>query len=139
MRFITEIESDLANFYKIAAERAKQTNLRELFYKSFKRNSGRRDALAKARRETITEMTLEPIVGLKLKEYALQIDRIVKDEKVDYLKRAITLEKIIYELYNKISAKVTYISADVSQILNRFSQESVDRKDALLKEYSRTS
>lgn len=139
MRFVTEVERDLANFYKIGAERVKQTSLRELFYVSFKRNLGRRDALAKVRRETVMEMTLEPIVGLRLKEYALQIEGIIKDEKVDYQKRAINLEEIIYKLYNKISEKVMYTSADVSEMLNKFSQESVDRKKALLKEYDQTS
>jgi len=134
MSFTIEIESKLVNFYKTAAERVEQTKLKELFSTFFKRSLDRRDTLTRVRRETVIEMTLEPITGLKLKEYALQIERIIKDEEANYLEKAIKLEGINLELYDKASVRVKYTSADASEVLNRFSQESANRMNALLKE-----
>jgi len=134
MSFTMEIESKLADFYKNAAERVEQSKLRKLFSTFFEDSLDRRDTLTKVQRETVIEMTLEPIIGLKLEEHMLQIERIIDNEKATHLEKAIALERINRELYDEASVKVRYTSADASEVLSRFSQESANRMNTLLKE-----
>jgi len=132
MSSLIELESMITEFYRASAERAKLGELREIFLAFEKANLKRRDSMGRVRRETVIEMSLEPITGVELSKYKFEVKRAIEDENLDDLQKALALEAIIQDLYGKASKKVAYVSADTSELLNRLAQESLERKGTLL-------
>ena len=130
MGIITDIQEKISNFYEKAANKMEKTSLKELFLSFSKKTLHQKDMLTEKRRRTVTEMTLEPLTGLRLNEKLTQIDNIIKDEQLVFGK-IIELEEILSELYRDVSKKIAYISADVSYLLDNFSREHRKRKRKL--------
>jgi len=130
MRILTDIQEKISKFYEKAANKMEKTSLKELFLSYSKKTSQQKDMLTEKRRRTVTEMTLEPLTGLKLNEKLTQIDNIIKDEQLVFDK-IIELEGILSELYRDVSKKIAHISADVSYLLDNFSREHRKRKRKL--------
>lgn len=129
---LTELETTMTQFYRASAERASYGKLREVFLTFEKANLKRRESLSRVRQGTVIEMSLEPITGLQLKEYEFHVKRKMEDRKLDDLQKAIALESITQDLYDKVSDKVASMSADTSELLRRLSQESSERKRTLV-------
>jgi rubrerythrin len=132
MNFLIELEDKIANFYKEAAERVRQDGLKELFLSFNRRNLERRDTIDRVKRETVLEMTLEPITGLRLENYIQRIDDIIRNEKAaDPIDKSLRMEEIVYRLYNEVSVKVMYMSAGTSEMLKTLSKENANRRNKL--------
>ena len=78
-------------------------------------------------------MMPEPITGLRLEENTLRINRMLEHQSLPNLQKALGLEALMQELYKAVSIKVMYVSADISDLLETFVQESSERKDELLR------
>lgn len=128
---LMQFENKLIGFYEATAKKTKQTKLKSLLNSYSERNREHRDKMEKAQRETVIEMALEPIMGLRLNERLAQIDTTIKDEKMDSVEKAIMLEKMMQKLYAEASSKVMNISAELSELLRQLSQESVNREAEL--------
>jgi hypothetical protein len=118
-------------FYKVAAEETAQANLKSLFHSFSEKNREHKDRMERARRETVIEMALEPLTGLKLNEHLAQIDAIVNRDNMNSVEKAIALERIMQKIYNQASLKVMNRSADTGDLLSRLCQESMDRESML--------
>jgi len=129
---LIELESTIAKFYAASAERARRRDLREIFLTFEKANLKRRESLSRVRQGTVIEMSLEPITGLQLEKYELKAKHAMEDGNLDDLQKAIALESITQDLCRGVSDKVANVSADTSELLSRFSQESLERKHILL-------
>jgi len=132
MSSLIELESMIAEFYRASAERSELSGLKELFLAFDRANQQRIGSLDKVRRETIIEMSLEPITGLELGKHRLRVKRTIKDENLGNREKAVALEGIMQDVYSKASRKLEYVSAEACELLNRFHSESSRRKDILV-------
>ena len=131
MSSLVELESKLTEFYREAAKRTHQNELRDTFSSFSEKSSTRKDALERVRRESVVEMALEPITGLELQTHSRQIDSVLRDEGMSDLQKATVLESVVQDVYTETSTKVIYTSADASILLDRLSQESLKRRNSL--------
>ena len=131
MSSLVELESKLTEFYREAAKRTHQNELRDTFSSFSEKSSTRRDALERVRRESVVEMALEPITDLDLQTRSRQIDTVLRDGGMSDLQKAIALESVVQDVYSETSTKVIYTSADASILLDRLSQESLKRRNSL--------
>ena len=131
IRKIIEIEEKTAEFYEKASEEIKEERIRKIFSKFSKKNKERIKTLEKTGRETVLELALEPIVGLKLKDYLKQIENIISSEEKSYIEKAIMLEEKLNDIYKETSNKIAYSSADASILVGNFATESIKRKKML--------
>lgn len=129
---LVELQSVVAELYKASAESVESSDLRELLLTFAKSSQEGIESLTRVRRETVIEMSLEPITGLRLDDQRLSVKQIIADQNLDHRHKAIALEQIVQDLCNKTSEKVAYISADTSELLKRLSEESSNRKSRLL-------
>ena len=132
MSSLIKIESMINDFYKDLAERIGRGDLHDMLIKFSQESLKRVESLNRVTQLSTVEFSLEHITGLKLEDYALQVDRVIKDERLDAVNKATTLESIMQELYSQASKKTIYASPDASDLLERFSQESSKRKLKLL-------
>lgn len=121
----------MTDFYRAVAEKTQSDRLKKVFFTFEEANLKRRDSLIRARREMVVEMSLEPITGLKLGEYGLHVRRTIGDENLDDLQKAIALETVAGDIYARASAKISSISADAGELLNRLCEESSERRRTL--------
>ena len=126
--FLIELEEKITEFYRAAAEKVIQDELRETFLSFSREDSKHKNSLSKVRRETVVEMSLEPITGLKLEERFLLINSVLKDNSLNDLKKALALEEMMQELYITASKRVIYISADMSVLMDGLSEDNSRRK-----------
>jgi len=132
MSSLIKIESMINDFYKDLAERIGRGDLHDMLIKFSQESLKRVESLNRVTQLSTVEFSLEHITGLKLEDYALQVDRVIKNERLDAVNKATTLESIMQELYSQASKKTIYASPDASDLLERFSQESSKRKLKLL-------
>jgi len=126
--FLMQCENKLKEFYEAAAQKTDQTKLKSLFHTFSEQNLEHKGKMEKARRETLVEMALEPITGLRLNDCVAQIDAIIKNDNMNSVEKAVILEKVMQKLYSEASSKVMNASADTGELLSRLFQESVDRR-----------
>lgn len=122
MGILADTQEKISKFYEKLAQKMEKANLKELFLLLSKKTSQQKEMLTETRKRTVTEMTLEPITGLKLSEKLMKINSIIKDEQLAFDK-IIELEEVLSELYSDVSKEIAYISADVSYLLGNFSRE----------------
>jgi hypothetical protein len=70
---------------------------------------------------------LEPITGLKLAEPISLIKTTIEKQSLSGLEKAVTVERIISELYAAASPKIMSTSSDAGELLARLSRESMER------------
>jgi len=132
MTFLVKLEERLAEFYSRLASEVDSQELAELLSNFAEKNREWRDTLDRVRRETVLEMTLEPIMGLQLKRFEDEINSII-DSSLGPVEKAVQLEQKLQELYKKASAKVLHSSADASIVLDRLVRECRKRREKLSK------
>jgi hypothetical protein len=127
MSLLGEAEGKLKLLYETLAKEADEPKLRSLL-SDYDRNSSRRmEMMRRARVESIVEFMLEPITGLKLSEPIAAIKTAVEDQSLSRFEKAVTVERIISDLYGRASAKIMPTSADAGELLARLSRESMER------------
>jgi len=131
MTLLIGSETKLRELYETAAEATGDANLKSLLFKFGKNASKRLEMMQKARRESVVEMMLQPITGLKLAELGSKIEGTIEDARVGELQKLIILEDTVSDLYAKASPGTMQISADTGQLLMILSRESIERKHEL--------
>ena len=127
MSLLTESERKLRELYEAAARISSDPKLKVLL-SDFGRNSSKRiEKIRTARIETVVEMTLESITGLRLNELLTRINATIENGRMSNLQKLLTLERAISELYSRTSSKVRQISAETGELLAALSDESKER------------
>ncbi|MFW9767236.1 MAG: hypothetical protein ACFFF9_01365 [Candidatus Thorarchaeota archaeon] len=105
LKYAMEVEQEISTFYKTASEVTKDNDLADQFRELHKREEKRLKTLERIRRENVTEMILEPIVGLDSDDYKFDT-RIDETKLVD---TAVFLERTLHEFYSKAATKIEFL------------------------------
>lgn len=129
MKFALEVEHEVTSFYESASEYVKDKNLSGLFSNLSIRGQKRVKTLERVRRENVTEMILEPIIGLNSDTYIL--DTTIPEDSNDKTvqKIAVDIEKNLNEFYNQAAAKIDFLSevAYSFELLAEANEDAVQR------------
>jgi hypothetical protein len=124
-------ETKLRELYETTTEATDDAKLKATLVEFGKNCSKRLEMMQRARRESVVEMMLQPITGLKLGELTSKIDKTFENTSLGGLERLIALEETVSELYARASPGTMEISADTGQLLIALSRESIERKHEL--------
>jgi rubrerythrin len=110
MKFALEVETEVTRFYESAQSLAKDEDLAGVFGSLASRGEKRLKTIERIRRENVTEMILEPIVGLDSDAYqpTTSIPEDVDDSKLTNIAREI--EKKLNAFYNDAATKLEFLS-----------------------------
>jgi hypothetical protein len=101
LSFAIDLEDKLAKYYNDSASKLDTSHSGELLNRS-KSSTKRKKKLEKTRRENVTEMTLEPITGLKEENYKLNIS-------IFSLDNINSLEATIGQFYAEVGPKINVL------------------------------
>jgi hypothetical protein len=124
-------ETKLRELYETTREATDDAKLKVTLVEFGKNCSKRLEMMQRARRESVVEMLLQPITGLKLGELTSKIDKTFENTSGGGVERLIALEETVSELYARASPGTMGISADTGQLLMTLSRESMERKHEL--------
>lgn len=133
MTSLIETERMLGRLYEETAQATNDLRLRTLLTDLGKKSSKRTDVMQRARVESVIEIALEPISGLHVADLFAPVRATIENGKAGSLERLVSAERLVSELYSRASPKVAQISADASDALMSFSQESAERATELEK------
>ena len=109
MNYALEVENEISRFYMSASECVMNQNLADLFSDLSNRGQKRVKTLERVRRENVTEMILEPIIGLNSDNYQLVTEIPSGVEQKDVKELAIEIEKGLLEFYTHAAAKIDFL------------------------------
>jgi len=127
MSFLIGTEEKLERFYETTAEWVSEGKLKSLLSAYAKNSLRRMQMMRKARVETVVEMTLGPITGLKLAEPLAEINVTIENGRISNVEKAMLVEKTVCDLYVRASSKIMQISAETGELLREMSRESGQR------------
>ncbi len=110
MKFALEIENEVLSFYESASQNARDQNLSGLFGELFSRGQKRIKTLERIRRENVTEMILEPIIGLNSETYKPETTSSEGSDDNTVKRVAVIIEKNLNEFYNQAAVKIDFLS-----------------------------
>jgi rubrerythrin len=110
LKFAMEVEQEAINFYESASLAVKDEELLGKFQDLHKRGLKRLKTLERVRRENVTEMILEPIIGFDSENYRLEKEIPSSAETKIVQELAVSIEKILLEFYTQAAAKVDFLS-----------------------------
>jgi len=131
MSLLSEAESKLKHLYETLAKETGEPKLKSLLSDYDRNSSKRMEMMRRTRVESVVEFMLEPITGLRLAEPIAAIKTAIENQSLIGLEKAVTVERIISELYATASPKIMSTSADAGELLARLSRESMERVDEL--------
>lgn len=110
MKFALDVETEVTRFYESAQGLTKDEDLAEVFGSLASRGEKRLKTIERIRRENVTEMILEPIVGLDSDAYqpTISVPEDVDDSKLTNIAREI--EKKLNAFYNDAATKLEFLS-----------------------------
>ncbi len=110
LKFAMEVEQEAINFYESTISEVKDEELLGKFQDLQKRGLKRLKTLERVRRENVTEMILEPIIGFDSENYkpATEIPTGAEERIVQEL--AVSIEKTLLEFYTQAAVKVDFLS-----------------------------
>lgn len=127
MSLLSEAESKLKQLYETLAKETGDPKLKSLLSDHDRNGSKRMEMMRRTRVESVVEFMLEPITGLKLAEPIAAIKTAIENQALSGLEKAVTVERVISELYATASPKTMSTSADTGELLARLSRESMER------------
>jgi glutamate synthase domain-containing protein 3 len=127
MSLLSEAEGKLKQLYETLTKETSEPKLKSLLSDYDRSSSKRMEMMRRTRVESVVEFMLEPITGLKLAEPIAAIKTTIEKQSPSGLEKAITVERIISELYAAASPKIMSTSADAGELLARLSRESMER------------
>lgn len=101
LSYAIDLEDKLAKFYEESASKLNTPHSEELLNRS-RLAKKRKKKLEKTRRENVTEMTLEPIVGLKEEKFEIDLSKFS-------LENINTIEAIISQFYAEAGPKINVL------------------------------
>jgi hypothetical protein len=110
LKFALDVEDQVSAFYKSAAALPVNRNLGTIFLELSSRGEKRLKTLERIRRENVTEMILESIVGLNSDDYIIttKIPESADDEVLKQL--AISIETTLQDFYKTAAIKIEFLS-----------------------------
>jgi len=139
MTLLIDSQRKLKDLYERTSKETDDASLKSLLSQLGRRSSVRIDKIQRARIESVVEIALEPVTGLKLSTTLARITSTIGDQSTSSLEKLATLENAVSELYAKASPKIAQISADTSELLSALSRESLERSNEITKFLSRRS
>ena len=127
MSLLSEAEGKLKQLYETLVKETSEPKLKSLLSDYDRSSSKRLEMMRRTRVESVVEFMLEPITGLKLAEPISAIKTTIEKQSLSSLEKAVTVERIISELYSSASPKIMPTSADAGELLARLSRESMER------------
>ena len=127
MSLLSEAEGKLKQLYETLVKEASEPKLKSLLSDYDRSSSKRLEMMRRTRVESVVEFMLEPITGLKLAEPISLIKTTIEKQSLSGLEKAVTVERIISELYAAASPKIMPTSSDAGELLARLSRESIER------------
>lgn len=127
MSLLSEAEGKLKQLYETLTKEASEPKLKSLLSDYDRSSSKRLEMMRRTRVESVVEFMLEPITGLKLAEPISAIKTTIEKQSLSGLEKAVTVERIISELYAAASPKIMPTSSDAGELLARLSRESIER------------
>jgi len=127
MNILGELETELAEFYRAAAQRSICDDLKRAFLSYHEQKVRHLSSLKKMRYETVIEMMLEPIAGLRLCHIGTEVDCLLEDKVLPDLEKALRLEAAVQNLYRDVAQRIVYVSPDVGDLLEKSVRESSKR------------
>jgi len=127
MRLLNEAEGKLKQLYETLTKETSEPKLKSLLSDHDRSSSKRLEMMRRTRVESVVEFMLEPITGLKLAEPISAIKTTIEKQSLSGLEKAVTVERIISELYAAASPKIMPTSSDAGELLARLSRESIER------------
>lgn len=121
------MEGRIKEFYEAKAATTERPDLKSLLGEFANSNSRRMEMIRRTRIESVVEMTLEPIAGLKLAEPLAEINSTIRDERIADMEKLSNLERIVSDIYVRASAKIMTMSAETSQLLETLARQSMER------------
>jgi hypothetical protein len=125
MTFALELEKRAAVFYEEAARGSLQEPFSDLAMMAHKRAK----RIERTRREGITEMILEPIIGMNGKDYMVEL--VPDADEIELLDQAIRLVETSIHFYQDAAGKIPV--KEVARTCQRMAQESEKQKAELQK------
>ena len=126
MTLLIETEEKLGQLYEAMAKTTDHPKLKFLLSDCHKNSLKRMETMRRARVESVVEMTLQPITGLRFTEPMAKIRAAIESKSVS-IEKAMTIERALSELYSMVSPKIMQISADTGELLLTLSRESTER------------
>jgi glutamate synthase domain-containing protein 3 len=127
MSLLSEAEGKLKQLYETLTKETSEPKLKSLLSDYDRSSSKRLEMMRRTRVESVVEFMLEPITGLKLAEPISAIKTTIEKQSLSGLEKAVTVERIISELYAAASPKIMPTSSDAGELLARLSRESMER------------
>jgi len=127
MSLLSEAEGKLKQLYETLTKEPSEPKLKSLLSDYDRSSSKRLEMMRRTRVESVVEFMLEPITGLKLAEPISAIKTTIEKQSLSGLEKAVTVERIISELYAAASPKIMPTSSDAGELLARLSRESIER------------
>ncbi len=124
-----DIEQEVTRFYEYASSVEKDQKLLGQYQDLYKRGQKRVKTLERVRRENVTEMILEPIIGLDSDNYQLITEIPSSVEQKDVKELAIDIEKELLEFYTHAAAKIDFLIevAYSFELLSEANEEALQR------------
>ncbi|MHA2025911.1 MAG: hypothetical protein ACW98U_08410 [Candidatus Thorarchaeota archaeon] len=110
LKFAMEIEQEAVNFYESASSEVKDEKLLSKIQDLQKRGLKRLKTLERVRRENITEMILEPIIGFDSENYKPATEIPTGGEEGVVQELAVSIEKTLFEFYTQAAVKIDFLS-----------------------------
>ncbi|MFW9868673.1 MAG: hypothetical protein ACFFFO_07165 [Candidatus Thorarchaeota archaeon] len=109
LKFAMKLEQEATSFYESVSKIVRNQNLAGRLQDLQKRGGKRLNTLERVRRENVTEMILEPIIGLDSENYILQTEISSSGTEKDIQELAVAIEKKLLEFYTQAGAKIDFL------------------------------
>jgi hypothetical protein len=128
MAFASQVVTQSAEFYEAACNRALGPELKEVL--KALQDGARKDCatMERTRRESVTEMILEPIAGLRREEYEVSVGEVAPGADAEILKTALLLEERDQRFFRDLSARLPL--PEVARILRKV---AVRKEETIIK------
>ncbi len=127
IKFALDIETKIGNFYQTASDIAKDAELVSIFADLVVRGQKRKKTLERVRRENVTEMILEPIIGFDSDSYSIvtEISKSVNDDNLRTL--AMNIETMLQKFYTTAAVKTDFLieAAYAFELLAEKNEETI--------------
>jgi rubrerythrin len=129
IKYALDIETEVANFYETASNIAKDAEIVTIFADLVARGQKRTKTLERVRRENVTEMILEPIVGFDSDSYSIvtEISEGINDDNLRVL--STNIESTLLEFYTAAATKIDFLieAAYAFELLAEKNEETIKR------------
>ncbi|MCK4567084.1 MAG: hypothetical protein KAU48_07225 [Candidatus Thorarchaeota archaeon] len=127
IKFALDIETKIGNFYQSASDIVKDDELVTIFTNLVVRGQKRMKTLERVRRENVTEMILEPIMGFDSDSYSI-VTEIPESANDDTLRTLATnIETTLQEFYTTAAIKIDFLieAAYAFELLAEKNEETI--------------